>query len=144
MSLSQQQSPPGEDVSLKHQLLKVVVRVAQYRMLLTGESREAERGVRNLHMKMPHHILSLLVATTDYLNNLSPDSKEYEDTQGTINRRQQCVDTGEPYWPPLVALCYRVISLSFGRERESHKRANLDFLFMALTCQVVISALLCL
>lgn len=144
MSLSQQQSPPGEDVSLKHQLLKVVVRVAQYRMLLTGESREAERGVRNLHMKMPHRIPSLLVATTDYLNNLSPDSKEYEDTQGTINRRQQCVDTGEPYWPPLVALCYRVISLSFGRERESHKRANLDFLFMALTCQVVISALLCL
>jgi len=22
---------------------------------------------------------------TDYLNNLSPDSKEYEDTQGTVN-----------------------------------------------------------
>lgn len=82
------------------------------------ESCEAERGFRNLHMKMPHHILSLLVATTDYLNNLSPDSKEYEDTQGTINRWRQCVDTVEPYWPALVALCYRVISLLFGRERE--------------------------
>uniref|UniRef100_A0A3Q4C125 FYVE, RhoGEF and PH domain containing 5b n=1 Tax=Mola mola TaxID=94237 RepID=A0A3Q4C125_MOLML len=47
-----EQSPSGESVSLKHQLLQVIVRVAQYRMLLT-----------------------------DYLNNLSPDSKEYEDTQ---------------------------------------------------------------
>uniref|UniRef100_A0AAV2M3Y2 DH domain-containing protein n=1 Tax=Knipowitschia caucasica TaxID=637954 RepID=A0AAV2M3Y2_KNICA len=41
--------------SLKHQLLQVVVRVAQYRMLLT-----------------------------DYLNNLSPDSQEYEDTQAAV------------------------------------------------------------
>uniref|UniRef100_A0A668ANU8 FYVE, RhoGEF and PH domain containing 5a n=1 Tax=Myripristis murdjan TaxID=586833 RepID=A0A668ANU8_9TELE len=49
-----EQSPAGEKISLKHQLLQVIVRVAQYRMLLT-----------------------------DYLNNLSPDSKEYEDTQGT-------------------------------------------------------------
>lgn len=38
VSLSQQQSPAGENVSLKHQLLQVIVRVAQYRMLLTGES----------------------------------------------------------------------------------------------------------
>lgn len=45
--LSQQQSPPGDRVSLKHQLLKVVVRVAQYRMILTGESRGAERGFTN-------------------------------------------------------------------------------------------------
>lgn len=37
--LSQQQSPAGENVSLKHQLLQVIVRVAQYRMVLTGESR---------------------------------------------------------------------------------------------------------
>ncbi|XP_068172315.1 FYVE, RhoGEF and PH domain-containing protein 5b isoform X2 [Antennarius striatus] len=50
-----EQSSAGENVSLKHQLLKVVVRVAQYRMLLT-----------------------------DYLNNLSPDSKEYEDTQAAV------------------------------------------------------------
>lgn len=35
--VSQQQSPIGEKVSLKHQLLQVIVRVAQYRMLLTGE-----------------------------------------------------------------------------------------------------------
>lgn len=26
---------------------------------------------------------------TDYLNNLSPDSKEYEDTQGTVNTLQE-------------------------------------------------------
>ncbi|XP_041809652.1 FYVE, RhoGEF and PH domain-containing protein 5-like isoform X2 [Chelmon rostratus] len=51
----EQQSPAGENVSLKHQLLQVIVRVAQYRMLLT-----------------------------DYLNNLSPDSKEYEDTQAAV------------------------------------------------------------
>lgn len=51
----EQQSPVGENLSLKHQLLQVIVRVAQYRMLLT-----------------------------DYLNNLSPDSKEYEDTQAAV------------------------------------------------------------
>ncbi|XP_051272244.1 FYVE, RhoGEF and PH domain-containing protein 5-like isoform X2 [Dicentrarchus labrax] len=50
-----EESPAGEKVSLKHQLLQVIVRVAQYRMLLT-----------------------------DYLNNLSPDSKEYEDTQAAV------------------------------------------------------------
>ncbi|XP_059186088.1 FYVE, RhoGEF and PH domain-containing protein 5-like isoform X2 [Centropristis striata] len=50
-----EQSPAGDKVSLKHQLLQVIVRVAQYRMLLT-----------------------------DYLNNLSPDSKEYEDTQAAV------------------------------------------------------------
>uniref|UniRef100_A0A668A012 FYVE, RhoGEF and PH domain containing 5b n=1 Tax=Myripristis murdjan TaxID=586833 RepID=A0A668A012_9TELE len=50
-----EQSPAGEKISLKHQLLQVIVRVAQYRMLLT-----------------------------DYLNNLSPDSKEYEDTQAAV------------------------------------------------------------
>ncbi|XP_072238357.1 FYVE, RhoGEF and PH domain-containing protein 5b isoform X2 [Leuresthes tenuis] len=51
----EEHSPSGEKVSLKHQLLQVIVRVAQYRMLLT-----------------------------DYLNNLSPDSKEYEDTQAAV------------------------------------------------------------
>ncbi|XP_060898539.1 FYVE, RhoGEF and PH domain-containing protein 5-like isoform X2 [Labrus mixtus] len=50
-----EQSPAGDKVSLKHQLLQVIVRVAQYRMLLT-----------------------------DYLNNLSPDSQEYEDTQAAV------------------------------------------------------------
>ncbi|XP_029908214.1 FYVE, RhoGEF and PH domain-containing protein 5 isoform X2 [Myripristis murdjan] len=50
------QGPDGADpVPLKHQLLQVIVRVLQYRMLLT-----------------------------DYLNNLSPDSKEYEDTQAAL------------------------------------------------------------
>ncbi|XP_011473360.2 FYVE, RhoGEF and PH domain-containing protein 5 isoform X2 [Oryzias latipes] len=43
------------EVPLNHQLLHVVVRVLQYRMLLT-----------------------------DYLNNLSPDSKEYTDTQAAL------------------------------------------------------------
>ncbi|XP_037303990.2 FYVE, RhoGEF and PH domain-containing protein 5-like isoform X1 [Pungitius pungitius] len=51
----EQQSPAGGKVSLKQQLLQVIVRVAQYRMLLT-----------------------------DYLNNLSPDSKEYKDTQAAV------------------------------------------------------------
>uniref|UniRef100_A0AAY4D1I5 FYVE, RhoGEF and PH domain containing 5a n=1 Tax=Denticeps clupeoides TaxID=299321 RepID=A0AAY4D1I5_9TELE len=50
----QVQNAEGVAVPLKHQLLQVIVRVLQYRMLLT-----------------------------DYLNNLSPDSREYEDTQGT-------------------------------------------------------------
>ncbi|KAM9813470.1 FYVE, RhoGEF and PH domain-containing protein 5b [Neosynchiropus ocellatus] len=50
-----EKSPAGETVSLQHQLLQVIVRVAQYRMLLT-----------------------------DYLNNLSPDSQEYEDTQAAV------------------------------------------------------------
>ncbi|XP_026204886.1 FYVE, RhoGEF and PH domain-containing protein 5-like isoform X2 [Anabas testudineus] len=50
-----EQNPAGGKVSLRHQLLQVIVRVAQYRMLLT-----------------------------DYLNNLSPDSKEYEDTQAAV------------------------------------------------------------
>ncbi|KAM3621326.1 uncharacterized protein V6R79_009710 [Siganus canaliculatus] len=45
----------SEEVPLKHQLLQVIVKVLQYRMLLT-----------------------------DYLNNLSPDSKEYEDTQAAL------------------------------------------------------------
>uniref|UniRef100_A0AAQ5XWW4 FYVE, RhoGEF and PH domain containing 5a n=1 Tax=Amphiprion ocellaris TaxID=80972 RepID=A0AAQ5XWW4_AMPOC len=51
----EEQSLAGEKVSVKHQLLQVIVRVAQYRMLLT-----------------------------DYLNNLSPDSQEYEDTQAAV------------------------------------------------------------
>ncbi|XP_015244875.1 PREDICTED: FYVE, RhoGEF and PH domain-containing protein 5-like isoform X1 [Cyprinodon variegatus] len=51
----EEQSPVGEKVSFKNQLLQVIVRVAQYRLLLT-----------------------------DYLNNLSPDSKEYEDTQAAV------------------------------------------------------------
>ncbi|XP_057700899.1 FYVE, RhoGEF and PH domain-containing protein 5-like isoform X2 [Corythoichthys intestinalis] len=50
-----EQSPSGQIVSLKQQLLQVIVRVAQYRMILT-----------------------------DYLNNLSPDSQEYEDTQAAV------------------------------------------------------------
>lgn len=48
-------APEEAEVPLKHQLQQVIVRVLQYRMLLT-----------------------------DYLNNLSPDSKEYEDTQAAL------------------------------------------------------------
>ncbi|XP_037535493.1 FYVE, RhoGEF and PH domain-containing protein 5-like [Nematolebias whitei] len=51
----EEKSPGGDRVSFKQQLLHVIVRVAQYRMILT-----------------------------DYLNNLSPDSKEYEDTQAAV------------------------------------------------------------
>ncbi|XP_051967728.1 FYVE, RhoGEF and PH domain-containing protein 5-like isoform X1 [Xyrauchen texanus] len=49
------QNAEGVHVPLKHQLQRVIVRVLQYRMLLT-----------------------------DYLNNLSPDSKEYEDTKAAL------------------------------------------------------------
>ncbi|KAM4740972.1 FYVE, RhoGEF and PH domain-containing protein 5b [Anableps anableps] len=51
----EEQNPAEERVSFSRQLLQVIVRVAQYRLLLT-----------------------------DYLNNLSPDSKEYEDTQAAV------------------------------------------------------------
>ncbi|XP_061903117.1 FYVE, RhoGEF and PH domain-containing protein 5 isoform X1 [Entelurus aequoreus] len=51
----ERKSPEDAEVPLKYQLLQVVVRILQYRMLLT-----------------------------DYLNNLSPDSKEYEDTQAAL------------------------------------------------------------
>lgn len=37
MYVSQEKNPAGENASFKHQLLRVIVRVAQYRMLLTGE-----------------------------------------------------------------------------------------------------------
>lgn len=49
------ESQGGGEVPLRHHLLQVIVRILQYRMLLT-----------------------------DYLNNLSPDSKEYEDTQAAL------------------------------------------------------------
>ncbi|KAL0978558.1 hypothetical protein UPYG_G00172140 [Umbra pygmaea] len=51
----EKQGPDGDQVPMNHQLLQVIVRVLQYRMMLT-----------------------------DYLNNLSPDSKEYEDTQAAL------------------------------------------------------------
>ncbi|XP_061640567.1 FYVE, RhoGEF and PH domain-containing protein 5 isoform X2 [Phyllopteryx taeniolatus] len=51
----ERKGPEEAEVPLKHQLQQVIVRVLQYRMLLT-----------------------------DYLNNLSPDSKEYEDTQAAL------------------------------------------------------------
>lgn len=63
----------------------------------------------------------------DYLNNLSPDSKEYEDTQGTVNQQQHLCGrrlpalsvTGEPYCPVFVALClWGIYLLSFDMERE--------------------------
>lgn len=101
-------------MSLKHQLLQVIVRVAQYRMLLTGESHV--KAAVLLHICIFHayhlHCFSLL-PLIDYLNNLSPDSKEYEDTQGTINKQEHpcgqrllaLLVTGEPYCPVFVALC---------------------------------------
>ncbi|XP_015815260.3 FYVE, RhoGEF and PH domain-containing protein 5b isoform X1 [Nothobranchius furzeri] len=51
----EEQSSGADRVPFKQQLLQVIVRVVQYRMILT-----------------------------DYLNNLSPDSKEYEDTQAAV------------------------------------------------------------
>ncbi|KAJ8265370.1 hypothetical protein COCON_G00144690 [Conger conger] len=57
------QSPSGRKVPLKQQLLQVIVRMLLYRMLLT-----------------------------DYLNNLSPDSKEYEDTQAALGVVSEVAD----------------------------------------------------
>uniref|UniRef100_A0A4W3KKZ6 DH domain-containing protein n=1 Tax=Callorhinchus milii TaxID=7868 RepID=A0A4W3KKZ6_CALMI len=48
-------NPKSKNLKLKHYLLKVVQRVPQYCLYLT-----------------------------DYLNNLSPDSTEYEDTQAAL------------------------------------------------------------
>ncbi|XP_077181424.1 FYVE, RhoGEF and PH domain-containing protein 5 isoform X2 [Paroedura picta] len=50
-----EQVPDGSPLNVKHQLLKVVQRIFQYHVLLT-----------------------------DYLNNLCPDSVEYEDTQAAL------------------------------------------------------------
>lgn len=85
MFLSQQQSPAEEKVSLKHQLLQVIVRVAQYRMLLTGEYRLSIL-LSIFFVLNPLEAFITFTPLTDYLNNLSPDSKEYEDTQGMINK----------------------------------------------------------
>ncbi|KAJ8370547.1 hypothetical protein SKAU_G00105750 [Synaphobranchus kaupii] len=57
------QSPSGRKVPLKQQLLQAIVRTLQYRMLLT-----------------------------DYLNNLSPDSREYEDTQAALGVVSEVAD----------------------------------------------------
>ncbi|XP_049622062.1 FYVE, RhoGEF and PH domain-containing protein 5 [Suncus etruscus] len=51
----EQQGVPGGGVAVKHRLLKVVQRLFQYQVLLT-----------------------------DYLNNLCPDSAEYDNTQGAL------------------------------------------------------------
>ncbi|XP_055985420.1 FYVE, RhoGEF and PH domain-containing protein 5 [Sorex fumeus] len=51
----EQQGLPGGGSAMKHRLLRVVQRLFQYQVLLT-----------------------------DYLNNLCPDSAEYEDTQGAL------------------------------------------------------------
>ncbi|KAI1892739.1 hypothetical protein AGOR_G00136640 [Albula goreensis] len=56
----------GQKVPLKQQLLQVIVHVLQYRMLLT-----------------------------DYLNNLSPDSTEYEDTQEVADQANDSLTEGE-------------------------------------------------
>lgn len=40
-------------------------------------------------------IIHILITLTDYLNNLSPDSKEYEDTQGTINMLHQQANSSQ-------------------------------------------------
>ncbi|CAG5983654.1 unnamed protein product [Menidia menidia] len=55
--------PEEFEVPLKHQLLQVIVRVLQYQMLLR-----------------------------DYQNNLSPDSKEYEDTQAALMMLSEVAD----------------------------------------------------
>lgn len=108
----QARSPEEAEIPLKHQLLQMIVRVLQYRMLLTGNSRNWEipntlysacmpvanfskveencckRLCQNLNVMVyiflhQYNVLFSMCMFADYLNNLSPDSKEYEDTQGT-------------------------------------------------------------
>nr|XP_020031184.1 FYVE, RhoGEF and PH domain-containing protein 5 isoform X3 [Castor canadensis] len=57
------QSQPGGSWSVKHRLLRVVQRLFQYQVLLT-----------------------------DYLNNLSPDSAEYDSTQGVLTLISKVTD----------------------------------------------------
>lgn len=123
VSFSQQQSPPGDQVSLKHQLLKVVVRVAQYRMILTGESWGAKHVFTNPRRR--RFTAAFLLCSLPQITSTTS-----RPTPGSTRTRK--VPNRQPYWPVLE------------RERESHQRANLDFLFMASTGQLVKVALLCL
>lgn len=125
MFLSEQQSPATQTVSLKHQLLQVIVRVAQYRLILTGETRLLQGfSLKSRHFRRISSSLSLL-PLADYLNNLSPDSKEYEDTQGIIN-------TPHKQRAPVVLLGYRgftyLCSLRYSEEEQFR-----SFLFVSLT-----------
>lgn len=81
---SEQQSPAGENGPLRHQLLRVIVRVVQYRMILTGETPLHQGFHQKVCISLHISGIFSLLPLADYLNNLSPDSKEYEDTQGTI------------------------------------------------------------
>lgn len=44
----QTRGPEDAEIPLKHQLLQIIVRVLQYRMLLTGNSRNHENAQRSL------------------------------------------------------------------------------------------------
>lgn len=43
----QTRGPEEGEIPLKHQLLQIIVRVLQYRMLLTGNSRNSENAKRS-------------------------------------------------------------------------------------------------
>lgn len=120
--LSEQQSPAAEKTSLKHQLLQVIVRVAQYRMILTGETRLLHGlPLKSLHFRRISGVFSLL-PLTDYLNNLSPDSKEYEDTQGTVNTRHILCT------PPESSRFWSSVMEEYFGWGGTHRRANLTLL----------------
>lgn len=88
----QTKNAEGVHVPLSHQLLRVIVRVLQYRMLLTGEHCVSVLEIvvsKRLYLFTLYkiHVRTIFLSFTffpDYLNNLSPDSKEYEDTQGIV------------------------------------------------------------
>lgn len=97
-------------------------------------------SLKSLHFR---HIsvVSSLLPLTDYLNNLSPDSKEYEDTQGTIKAWSiLCKPPGSS------RLCswykWRMYLLS-GHRRYSQE-GQFRFFSLLLTHQTVVAALPCL
>lgn len=154
VSLSQQQSPAGENVSLKHQLLQVIVRVAQYRMLFTGESH-----VKDIVYLKKKYISCIPFALSSSHSSYRLSEQPLPWFQGIWRHPRyhkqaaDCVDRGPLLCYSQESLTGLCLWLSVYREficchlawRDSHERANLQFfLFVVLTHQVFISALFCL
>ncbi|KAL0600047.1 FYVE, RhoGEF and PH domain-containing protein 5 [Plecturocebus cupreus] len=72
----EQQNVQGGGQTAKHQLLRVVQRLFQYQVLLTGGPHRNSWGTEVEGQGRP------LKRGGDYLNNLCPDSAEYDNTQG--------------------------------------------------------------
>lgn len=144
VDLSQQQSPAGENVSLKHQLLQVIVRVAQYRMLLTGESCVKDELRKNIFYSQR------LYSFFHSFHRLSEQPLPW--FQGIWRHPRYLKHTAEPVWTELLTrepLCLLLCSqqtylCSFGMERWPWGSQCSPLLLVVVTHQTVISALSCL